>query len=228
MQLFGAGMMTEGSLAGSAFYMSQSMVATSAAFLCCGLLERTTGTDRIDALGGMYKRTPAAALLFLLTVLCLAGMPPLAGFFGKLVILREGFTGPPSMQWWLVSVIGLVSGVFLLIALFRMWTAVFWGPESERVAEPSKSRSLGNMTLATVATTLLVAIFTAMGVLVEFPMRISSSAGSAAADGRVYIEAVLPGIEWPSLVQDDGEAMDPPLVSATNERPVDGTEGGTP
>ena len=44
--------------------------------------------DELDELNGLYRRSPGAALVLLIFMLSLAGIPPLAGFIGKYFILQ--------------------------------------------------------------------------------------------------------------------------------------------
>ena len=39
------------------------------------------GSDNLDKIGGLLRRTPWLATLFLIAALSLAGLPPLSGFF---------------------------------------------------------------------------------------------------------------------------------------------------
>ncbi len=44
--------------------------------------------DELEDLNGLYRRSPLSALVLLIFMLSLAGMPPLAGFVGKYFILQ--------------------------------------------------------------------------------------------------------------------------------------------
>ena len=58
-------------------------------------------------MAGIGRRHPAAALAFSLFLLSLAGVPPTAGFFGKLYVFRAAI----DAQLYVVSVIGLLNSV---------------------------------------------------------------------------------------------------------------------
>ncbi len=45
--------------------------------------------DELNDLNGLYRRSPLSALVLLIFMLSLAGIPPLAGFIGKYLILQS-------------------------------------------------------------------------------------------------------------------------------------------
>ena len=62
------------------------------------LMDRYAGTDELDRMGGLARRAPWLAALFLVAALSLAGLPPLSGFFGKFVLFREAVRSGPSRR----------------------------------------------------------------------------------------------------------------------------------
>ncbi len=48
-----------------------------------GVVERATGSDRLDSFLGLHKRNPVLAAVLLVLFLSLAGIPPLVGFWAK-------------------------------------------------------------------------------------------------------------------------------------------------
>jgi NADH-quinone oxidoreductase subunit N len=73
---------------GVAFYLFVYGFMTIGAFAVIITLQRQgLMTDDLEDLNGLYRRSPGAALLLLLFMLSLAGIPPLAGFIGKYYIL---------------------------------------------------------------------------------------------------------------------------------------------
>src|SRR5216683_1908649 len=72
---------------GIAFYLFAYVFMTAGAFAVVIVL-RQKGLigDELDDLNGLYQRSPAAALLLLIFMLSLAGIPPTAGFMGKYFI----------------------------------------------------------------------------------------------------------------------------------------------
>jgi NADH-quinone oxidoreductase subunit N len=74
---------------GVAFYLFVYAFMTIGAFAVLIVLQRQGVIgDELDDLNGLYKRSPGAALVLLIFMLSLAGIPPLGGFVGKYFILQ--------------------------------------------------------------------------------------------------------------------------------------------
>ena len=65
------------------YYILTYGLTTIAAFGVVGVVERATGSDRLDAFLGLHKRNPLLAGVLLVLFLSLAGIPPLVGFWAK-------------------------------------------------------------------------------------------------------------------------------------------------
>jgi NADH-quinone oxidoreductase subunit N len=74
---------------GVAFYLFVYGFMTIGAFAVVIVLQRQgIISDELDDLNGLYRRSPSSALVLLIFMLSLAGIPPLAGFVGKYFILQ--------------------------------------------------------------------------------------------------------------------------------------------
>ena len=73
------------------FYISMNL----GTFACIVLFGLRTGTDNIRDYAGLYTKDPFLALSLALCLLSLGGLPPLAGFFGKLHLFWCGMAGRP-------------------------------------------------------------------------------------------------------------------------------------
>jgi NADH-quinone oxidoreductase subunit N len=65
------------------YYVLTYGLTTVGAFGVIGVVERATGSDRMDAFSGLHKRNPLLAAVLLVLFLSLAGIPPLVGFWAK-------------------------------------------------------------------------------------------------------------------------------------------------
>jgi NADH-quinone oxidoreductase subunit N len=90
------------------FYLLAYTVSTAGAFgalILCG--RRGAEAVSYEDLAGIGKRHPAAALAFSLFLLSLAGVPPTAGFFGKLFVFRAAV----DSELYALAVIGLLNSI---------------------------------------------------------------------------------------------------------------------
>ena len=85
-------------------------------FYCAGNVYRATGIMNVERLGGLIKKMPHTALLFLMASMAICGLPPLNGFISEFLIYG-------GLYNWLFSA-GLVS---LIIAIFSILGLVMIG-----------------------------------------------------------------------------------------------------
>ncbi len=185
--VFGLAVMTGYALAGVLFYMIQHMVVKSSLFLCCGLMERYAGSDDLDEIGGLVKRDWLLATLFLVAALSLVGLPPLSGFFGKLVIVQSGW----ESHWWL-SIIGLLTGALTLLSMLKIWSYGFWGPpQGEHQHVPAGAPRIRGLRAGYVGAAMLVVVALGLGFAAEPVYRVAFTAGAQLEDPAAYVNAVL-------------------------------------
>lgn len=95
------------------YYVITYALASLGAFGVLGALENE-GVDRITDLAGLSRRTPGLALCLMVFILSLAGIPPLAGFFGKFYIFSVALYAEPHLGLlWLVLLAVAMSAVSL-------------------------------------------------------------------------------------------------------------------
>ena len=213
--LLGVGVMSSESLGATVYYMTQSMLFVAAGFLCCGLVERIEGTDDMARLGGMQKRAPWLGFAFFVVMMSLIGLPPLAGFFGKAVILREGLATGTGGGAFAASLVGLAAGAVTMLALGRIWARVFWGePAGDPAPQTDEDRRRLRPAWAGLALLLLTGV--AMSLAAEPVLRASLDLGATLSDPQRYIDAVLDpdvGIE----TETDAHSPDEQVTAAHDE-----------
>lgn len=188
--LFGLGLYSVAGVAAGIFYMIHHIPVKTTLFLVAGLIETMTGTGALRRLGGLVRRSPLAAFAFMLSGLSLAGVPPLSGFFGKLLLIQAGFAAGA----WAVSGISLAVGLLTLFSMTKIWSGVFWGEPEEEPPLPEargtgRLRAPGLMNAGTVG---LVAVTLAVGVLAQPIWHLCERAAHELLDPRTaYIAAVL-------------------------------------
>jgi multicomponent Na+:H+ antiporter subunit D len=182
--ILGIGLFVPQALAGALFYIVHHVIVKSALFLISGVVQETTGTTSLKALGGLSARSWLLSALFLVAALSLAGLPPLSGFFSKLIILQAGVN---SGRYGYVAV-GLLGSLLTLFSMLKIWNGVFWGEERA----PARPVPLGPLLPGVI---LLVSLTMGIGLFPRVLYRVVDAAATQLADPWLYITAVLgPGV----------------------------------
>nr|YP_009698155.1 NdhB [Alangium kurzii]YP_009698170.1 NdhB [Alangium kurzii]YP_009698240.1 NdhB [Alangium platanifolium]YP_009698255.1 NdhB [Alangium platanifolium]YP_009699345.1 NdhB [Alangium chinense]YP_009699360.1 NdhB [Alangium chinense]AUF34212.1 NdhB [Alangium alpinum]AUF33617.1 NdhB [Alangium chinense]AUF33618.1 NdhB [Alangium chinense]AUF34213.1 NdhB [Alangium alpinum]QEJ85181.1 NdhB [Alangium kurzii] len=105
------------------FYISMNL----GTFACIVLFGLRTGTDNIRDYAGLYTKDPFLALSLALCLLSLGGLPPLAGFFGKLYLFWCGWQ---AGLYFLVS-IGLLTSVVSIYYYLKIIKLLMTGRNQE-------------------------------------------------------------------------------------------------
>ncbi|HIK55415.1 MAG TPA: NAD(P)H-quinone oxidoreductase subunit N [Synechococcales cyanobacterium M55_K2018_004] len=107
---------TEAGYASMIFYLLVYLFMNLGGFACVILFSLRTGTDEISEYSGLYQKDPLLTLALSICLLSLGGIPPLAGFFGKLYLFWAGWQ---AGAYWLVLV-GLMTSVVSIYYYIRV------------------------------------------------------------------------------------------------------------
>ncbi|MGB8698405.1 MAG: NAD(P)H-quinone oxidoreductase subunit N [Thermosynechococcaceae cyanobacterium] len=107
---------TEAGYASMVFYLMIYLFMNLGAFACVILFSLRTGTDQISEYSGLYQKDPLLTLALSICLLSLGGIPPLAGFFGKLYLFWAGWQ---AGAYGLV-LLGLVTSVVSIYYYIRV------------------------------------------------------------------------------------------------------------
>lgn len=180
--LFGVATLTEESLTGAIFYLIHDMNIKAALFLLIGIIVKITGTSSIKKMAGLIHRYPGLGWTFFIAALALAGIPPLSGFAGKIMIVRAGIE---SGNYWGAGVV-LLSSLFVLFSVMKIFINVFWGsPRAYRQQDQVPVKWL----LAAPALLTAIAVLYGLGTEALYP--IISLAAETLSNPEIYIKAVL-------------------------------------
>ena len=110
-------------LAALLYYVITYSLGTIGAFGIIGVIEKATGSDKIADLAGLSKRSPILSVCLFIFVLSLAGIPPLAGFFGKFYLFVAAYSANPGLLWLVGFAIAMsaVSLFYYLRILKRVY-----------------------------------------------------------------------------------------------------------
>jgi NADH-quinone oxidoreductase subunit N len=97
------------------YYAVTYGLTTIGAFGVVGIVEDRAGDDRLSSFAGLSRRSPVISFCMFIFMLSLAGIPPLAGFFGKFYVFAAAVkTGAPNLGLlWLVILAIAMSAVSL-------------------------------------------------------------------------------------------------------------------
>lgn len=107
---------TEAGYASMVFYLLVYLFMNLGGFACIILFSLRTGTDQISEYAGLYQKDPLLTLCLSICLLSLGGIPPLAGFFGKIYLFWAGWR---SGAYGLV-LLGLLTSVVSIYYYIRV------------------------------------------------------------------------------------------------------------
>lgn len=150
MALLGSGTGRDGRLEGGVVALlvglAAFVVSALASYQALAILEGDGVGERVSDLRGLARRSPLAAGLLALGLAGLAGLPPLAGFLGRILIVQSAVAG--GYPWVAVGV--LAASVIYVIPVLRVLAAVFV-EDDEAPAVVSDAPLLGRLTAAACA-----------------------------------------------------------------------------
>lgn len=95
---------------GAVYYLLGYLFTNLAAFGIVTLVGRKLKSDEISAYAGLSRRAPGLALAMLVALLSLGGIPPFAGFFGKLLVFGAAIDA--NMLW--LAILGIINSIIAL------------------------------------------------------------------------------------------------------------------
>lgn len=180
--IMGLGIYTVVGVAGAIYFTVHNMLSKTSTFLAAGLVFQRSGSYDLKYLGGLYKASPLLSVLFFIPALSLAGIPPLPGFFGKFLLIKGGF----EAQYYFVTAIAILTGLFTLFSMVKIWNESYWKKAPEQVVMPGKVHP---STL--VATSLLAGAVVFMGLFAGPIIDLCLQAADQIINTELYINAVL-------------------------------------
>lgn len=183
--LAGIGLYTPAALSAALYYMMHSTLVAAALFLLVELVatQRGESGDRLQPAAPVAQPVLLGSMT-LLGAASVAGLPPLPGFLGKLMILESSALTPAHA--WVWSVV-LVTSVMTMVGLARAGAILFWNvlPEGGHSIRAGSSLRLTRATLA------LLGLSLALAVAASPLKRYTDAAALQLADRAAYAQAVL-------------------------------------
>jgi NADH-quinone oxidoreductase subunit N len=110
-------------------YFAASLLAFSGFLLVAG----KSGDEGFDRFNGLAKKSPLLALSMSIALLSLAGIPPLAGFFGKYFMLSGLLSG--GTKWHiLLAILGIVGSMISIYYYLKIIIRIYFRDENKEVS----------------------------------------------------------------------------------------------
>ncbi len=114
------------------FYLATYTLTNLGAFAIIILFAKLTGSVEIKDYAGFSRRSPYLALAMMFALLSLAGIPPLAGFFGKFFLFRAAVEA--DLTWLaIIGVLNAIVGLFYYLSIIKVMFLYRAEPEEEAV-----------------------------------------------------------------------------------------------
>jgi formate hydrogenlyase subunit 3/multisubunit Na+/H+ antiporter MnhD subunit len=156
---------TRSGYVGALLYLLAHGIAKGGLFLCAGIIEHGTHTKDMSRMGGLVRQMPVTAAAYLVCALSIAGIPPLAGFFGKWFVI----SGMVEGGFTVMAGLAIATAMLTLLYMLRSFHTVFLGDargEAHREGSP--------VMVGVVAVLAVLAI--TVGLLLPQPYRLASLA----------------------------------------------------
>jgi NADH-quinone oxidoreductase subunit N len=122
--LVGVASGSEFGFTGSVYYLVAYLVTNLAIFAIINWVEHESNSTEINAFAGLNRRSPGLAFLLMIALLSLGGIPPLAGFFAKVLVFGA------AIQSGLVylAILGVLNSVIALYYYLRVMKVMYVDP----------------------------------------------------------------------------------------------------
>jgi NADH-quinone oxidoreductase subunit N len=145
------------------YYLSGYLFTVLGAFLVICLVMRSIDAENIGSLAGLNQRSPLLASALTLAMVSLAGIPPLAGFFGKFLLLKSAIEqGPKHPGFYTLAFIAIAGAVISLYYYFGVIRAIYWSKEPTDVSPIQTSKPSRIAIYACVLGMLYLGVFPGM------------------------------------------------------------------
>jgi NADH-quinone oxidoreductase subunit N len=137
------------------FFLLYYVITNVAAFGIIIMVSNIAGSDNVQDLAGLSRRSPWLALAMLFALLSLGGIPPTAGFFGKFFIFRSAVQAD---LWWL-ALIGIINAFIALYYYLSVAKVIYLYRSDEEEVKVPLSRAAGVALGFTIFAILYLGVF---------------------------------------------------------------------
>ena len=184
----GLGVGTPLAILGSLFHLANHSIFKSLLFLNSGSIEGISGTRNLSKISGIIERSPVTGYTNLVAALSICGMPPLGGFWSKVIIILACIQANRPI----LALVAAVVSILTLAYYFRALTPVLFG--KEKAGSPNK---VYKVAWSMAVPMVILAVLSAISALLILPAGwnganiLLKDAASVLTDGKNYAAAVI-------------------------------------
>ena len=143
--LVAIGISSQEALSGAIYYMIHSTFMAGGFFLVADVIVKLRTTGSLNKQMPIFNNPIITGSLFFIFAIAVAGLPPLSGFFGKVMIL---FAALEHMQKAIILAVVLTSSLLIVVALARSGSFIFYDTTPD--VKPLQEYKLSKSTLASI------------------------------------------------------------------------------
>jgi len=195
--LLAVGLGTPQSIAAGLFYLVPSTLVAAAWFLLADRIGAARGSDLLTA-GPVPAGWAPLGVGFFVAAVAVAGVPPLAGFMGKALLLQAA--GATPLSAWVVGLV-LASSMLVMVALARAGSVIFWERGAAFAPAPADTTThpawARGATVATLAAVVGCAVWA--GPIARYTQATAAQLIAPQAGAGAYVQAVLGARPVPAM-----------------------------
>lgn len=149
---------THAAIQSGLIYLIIYMVGSIGIFAIISILQKNDQEiDKISDIAGLARSNPVYAVAFAVLMFSIAGIPPMAGFFGKFFVFKEAI----SAGYITLSIIGVITSVVACYYYLRIIKVMYFdnSSDSSEIINPNAGILLKIIIFLSVAFTLLMIFF---------------------------------------------------------------------
>jgi len=117
------GIDTKMALKGALIFLLVHALYKASLFMLAGIIDKLTGTRDVNKVHVSFKKHPVFVIIFTLSVLSMAGLPPMLGFIGKEVMYDAKYQA--SGIFWFILALTILSNIFMVYLSMMLFIKLF-------------------------------------------------------------------------------------------------------
>lgn len=130
------GIDTDISIKAAIIFLLVHALYKGALFMIAGLIDKSAGSRDLRKLGGLFHAMPVAAVAAIISLLSMAGLPPMIGFIGKELIYEAKFAMPDIGN--ILLVVGVITNIIMVAISLALIFNLFLGPLKYPLQKPTR------------------------------------------------------------------------------------------